>query len=463
MFDTRTYLTRREELKTRISSGVVLLMGNVESPINYADNHYPFRQDSTFLYYFGIAVPGLAAVIDIDENRTILFGDELGIDDIVWMGKLETLQERAAKSGVTEARPSRDLPGVVTKALQKDRPVHFLPPYRSANRIRLSLLLGIPIEQLAQSASVELIKVVVEQRSVKSAEEIAEIERAVDATVEMHMAIMQSAKPGMREQELAAMAQYIAQRSGCTLAYPTILTIRGEVLHNHYHGHTIRDGQLVLNDSGAETALGYAADLTRTFPAGQRFTPLQKAAYEVVLHALEAGTQALAPGVRFLDIHFLTCRALVGGLKDLGLMKGDTAAAIEAGAHALFFQCGTGHMMGLDVHDMEDLGEQYVGYTDTLRKDTNTFGLKSLRLGRELQAGFVVTVEPGLYFIPELIDRWKAENKLSAFINYDKVEEFRNFGGIRIEDDVLVTADGYRVLGKPLVKSVADIEALRTG
>lgn len=463
MFDTKTYVTRRNELKARLTSGMVLLSGNGESPINYPDNPYPFRQDSTFLYYFGIATPDLTAVIDIDENRTLLFGDEQSIDDVIWMGKQETLQAKAAASGVTGTRPTGALTGVITEALQKGRPIHFLPPYRPANRIRLSQVLGIPVERLSLAASVELIKAVVAQRSVKSPEEIAEIEKAVNVTVDMHLAVMRSAKTGMREQELAATVQYTAQRQGYALAYPTILTTRGQVLHNHYHGNTLREGQLVLNDSGAETPLGYAADLTRTFPAGRRFTPLQKDAYEVVLHALETATGTIAPRVRYLDIHFTACRALVDGLKDLGLMKGDIDAAVDAGAHTLFFQCGTGHMMGLDVHDMEDLGEQYVGYTDALRKDTQTFGLKSLRLARELQPGFVVTVEPGLYFIPELIDRWRAEKKLAAFINYDNVEKFRSFGGIRIEDDVLVTADGYRILGKPLAKSVTAIEALRDG
>ncbi len=461
MFSTQTYQSRRETLRTNVSSGIILLMGNTEAPINFRDNTYPFRQDSTFLYYFGIAAPNLAAVIDINEGHTIIFGNEMTLDDIVWMGRLETLREKAEKSGVAETRPTNLLAAMVMQAIENGRPVHFLPPYRSANVIRLAHLTGIAVEQVTEAASVELIKAVVAQRSIKSAEEVAEIEQAVSVSVDMHLMAMRLAKPGMSEQQIAVAVQHTAQQAGGALAYPTILTVRGEVLHNHYHGNVLKEGDMVLNDSGAETAMGYAGDLTRTFPAGKTFIALQKEAYNVVLNALESATAALKPGVRYLDIHLHSCRMLTEGLKALGLMRGDTDEAVAAGAHTLFFQCGTGHMMGLDVHDMEDLGEQYVGYTDTLRKDTSTFGLKSLRLGKALEAGYVLTVEPGLYFIPELIDRWKADNKLAEFIDYNKVEAFRNFGGIRVEDDILITADGYRVLGKPLAKTVAEIEAVR--
>lgn len=462
MFSTQTYLKRRESLKKQVSKGVVLLLGNGEAPINFRDNTYPFRQDSTFLYYFGINAPQLAAVIDVDADRTVIFGDELTMDDIIWMGRLETLAEKAGKVGVTETLPANALPAMMQEALQRQRPVHFLPPYRPANATRLSQLTGLPVAQLASSASVELIKAVVVQRSIKSAEELVEIERAVNISVAMHLAAMRLAMPGKTEQRVATEVHHVAQLAGSTLAYPTILTVRGEVLHNHHHGNVLQEGHLVLNDSGAETAMGYASDLTRTFPAGKTFTSLQKEAYEVVLHALQTATQALKPGTRYLDIHFLSCRMLVEGLNQLGLMQGDPEEAVAAGAHTLFFQCGTGHMMGLDVHDMEDLGEQYVGYTDTLPKDTVTFGLKSLRLGKELQAGYVLTVEPGLYFIPELIDRWKAEKKLARFINYERIEAFKGFGGIRIEDDIVITDTGHRILGQPLAKSVAEIEHIRS-
>ncbi|MGK6352855.1 aminopeptidase P family protein [Parapedobacter sp. DT-150] len=461
MFSQHTYISRREILAKRVSSGIVLLLGNGESPINFRDNTYPFRQDSTFLYYFGIQSPHLAAIIDIDENRTNIFGDELSMDEIIWMGRLETLREKANKTGVVHTLPSKELARIIREARQHQRMIHFLPPYRPDNSIRLSRLLEIPVEQLTQSASVELIKATVAQRSIKSADEIIEIEKAVNTSVDMHLAAMRLARPGMTEQRLAAEVDYIAQQAGGTLAYPTILTVRGEVLHNHYHGNVLAEGQLVLNDSGAETAMGYAGDLTRTFPAGRQFTSLQKEVYEVVRHALWTATDALKPGIRYLDIHFLACRTLVAGLKEVGLMQGNADEAVAAGAHTLFFQCGTGHMMGLDVHDMEDLGEQYVGYTEELPKDTTTFGLKSLRMGKALEAGYVLTVEPGLYFIPELIDQWKAENKLAPFINYRMVDHVKDFSGIRIEDNVVITDTGHRLLGKPLAKTPAEIEEIR--
>lgn len=459
MFHSTIYHQRREVLIERIGKGIVLLLGNGESPMNYADNTYPFRQDSTFLYYFGINEPYLAAVIDIDEGQTILFGDELGMDEIVWMGQLESLSSKANKVGVAHTRPSGQLANYLAQARQKQRPVHYLPPYRADNKLRLSALLG--VETVAQQGSEPLIKAVVAQRSIKSAEEVAEIEKAVNTTVDMHHYALQAARPGLNERDLAAGVQAIAQRAGGQLAYPTIMSINGQILHNHRHFNLLEEGQLLLNDSGAETGMGYAGDLTRTFPVGKSFSNKQKEVYQMVLDALEEASGALKPGARYLDIHFLSCKVLVEGLKALGLMKGDSDAAVAAGAHTLFFQCGTGHMMGLDVHDMEDLGEQYVGYTESLQKDTNTFGLKSLRLGRELRQGFVLTVEPGIYFIPELINLWKTENKHAAFINYDKVENYRYFGGIRIEDNLLITETDHRLLGKHLPKEIDEIEYIR--
>ncbi len=463
MFNIETYQTRRAKLIQRISTGVILFLGNQQTSINFRDNHYPFRQDSSFLYYFGIAFPDLAAIIDVDENRTILFGDELGVEDIIWMGKVETLNEKAARAGISLIEPSGSLSTVLATYVRQGRRIHYLPPYRSSNCIKLFRCLGIALDRIPQAASEELIRAIVAQRSLKSDEEIVEIEKAVEVSVEMQLTAMKMAKPGISEQQLAAEIQYVAQRSGYGLAYPTILTVRGEVLHNHYYGNTLKEGQLVLNDSGAETAMGYAGDLTRTFPVSGKFTALQRDVYEVVLESIERATDMLRPGVRFLDIHWLACQTLVEGLKGLGLMRGDTQEAVERGAHTLFFQCGTGHLMGLDVHDMEDLGEQYVGYTDRLQKDTTTFGLKSLRLGRELQAGFVLTVEPGLYFIPELIDQWRATDRLSEFINYAKMDTFRDFGGIRIEDDILITENGHRVLSDTLIKTAADIDDVRSG
>jgi len=461
MFDKEVYIKRRKTLKSEIASGILLFLGNEDSPMNYADNTYHFRQDSTFLYYFGISEPALAAIIDVDADEVILFGNEMGIDDIVWMGRQKTLKEKAEDSGLTNVQPAIKLEDYLSQNRQKKREIHFLPPYRPENKIKLSNWFDISFTELKNAASVKFIRAVVAQRSIKSAEEIVELDKAAALSADIHLMVMQQAKPGMYERELAAKIQEAALSSGGNLAYPVILTVRGEILHNHYHGNILQEGQMVLNDSGVETALGYAGDLTRTFPVSKKFSSEQKDIYNIVLDAYTNAKNALAPGVRYHDVHLTSCKTLAQGLKDMGLMRGNVDNAVEAGAHALFFQCGTGHMMGLDVHDMEDLGEQYVGYTDELKKNTTQFGLKSLRLGKALETGYVLTVEPGVYIIPELIDRWKAENKFAEFINYEKLEQFRNFTGIRVEDDFLITEKGSRMLGKHLALSVDEIESIR--
>lgn len=461
MFQKEVYLQRRAALKSKVNSGILLFMGNEDSPMNYKDNAYHFRQDSTFLYYFGINEPSLGAVIDLDADKTILFGNEMGIDDIVWMGRQKTLKEKSIDSGLTEVQPLDKLDDYLQKAVEKKQQVHFLPPYRAENKIKLSHWLNIPIAQLKEKASLTFIKAVVAQRSIKGPEEIVELNRAAALSADIHLMVMQQARPGMYERELAAKIEGAALATGGNIAYPVILTVRGEILHNHYHGNQLLDGQMVLNDSGVETALGYAGDLTRTFPVGKKFTVEQKDVYDVVLKAYTDAKNMLAPGVRYLDVHLTSCKTLAQGLKDIGLMKGNVDDAVAAGAHAMFFQCGTGHMMGLDVHDMEDLGEQYVGYTDDLLKNTTQFGLKSLRLGKALETGYVLTVEPGVYIIPELIDRWKAENQFSEYINYDRLEQFRHFSGIRIEDDFLITETGSTMLGKHLAITTDEVEAVR--
>ncbi len=455
MFNKVEYNYRRNRLKSNFNSGILLFLGNEESPINFFDNTYHFRQDSSFLYYFGISAPKLAAIIDIDENKTIVFGDEMSIDEIVWMGRQQTLHDKTLLSGVEVVEPSNHLSAYLRNAQDKKREIRFLPPYRAENKLKIASLLN------SNVPSIPFIKAVVAQRSIKSDIELIELDLASSISADMHVLAMQMARPGMKEREIAAALQQVAVKDGGNLAYPVILTVNGQILHNHYHGNTLKEGDLVLNDSGAETLMGYAGDLTRTFPAGKKFTPLQKEMYTIVLDAYTAAVQALKPGIKYLDIHNTSCLKLAEGLKAMGLMKGNLQDAVAEGAHALFFQCGTGHMMGLDVHDMEDLGEQYVGYTDKLKKNTTQFGLKSLRLGKKLAEGYVLTVEPGLYFIPELIEQWKAENKFADFINYDKVEEFKGFGGIRVEDDYVITDNGYQKLGKKLAISVADIEEIR--
>ena len=461
MFTKEIYTNRRKQLATSIGSGILLFMGNAESPMNFKDNAYHFRQDSTFLYYFGINEPHLAALIDLDEDKTIVFGDEMSLDDIVWMGRQETLQEKCTASGVDVLHVSAALESYLENALAQTRQIHFLPPYRGENKIRLANALQLPIHELAAAVSIVFIKAVVAQRSIKSAEEIQELHQAASASADIHLMVMQMARPGQTERDLVAAIQQAAVASGGQLAYPAIVTTRGEILHNHFYGNTLKEGQLVLNDSGVETALGYAGDLTRTFPVSKKFTAEQKAVYDIVLDAYQQATNLLSPEVRYLDVHLKACKTLATGLKDMGLMKGNIDDAIEQGAHAMFFQCGTGHMMGLDVHDMEDLGEAYVGYTETLTKNTSQFGLKSLRVGKQLEPGYVLTVEPGIYFIPELMDQWGASNKFADYINYDKLQAFRDFSGIRVEDDFLITSTGHEMLGKPLALTTVEIEAIR--
>lgn len=459
MFSKQTYTQRRDQLKKNLKEGVVLFLGNIENPRNFKDNAYPFRQDSTFLYYFGIQEPKLAAILDLDNDKTIVFGDELSIDEIVWMGQLESIHSKAERAGVEETRAYNKLAKYIAKAQKDNRKVHFLPPYQSVNKIVLSNLLGAPIDAL--KPSVPLINAIATQRSIKEEQEIAEIEKAVNITNAMHLKAMAKAKPGIKEYELVAEIQKIGAAHEMPFSYPPIVTVKGQTLHNHYHGNTLEKGDMILNDSGVETSMGYAADLTRTFPVDQKFTSRQRELYEVVHRAFKASQAILKPGLNFKEVHLKTAEVLTEGLIALGLMKGDVKESVAQDAFTLFFQCGVGHYMGLDVHDMEDLGEQYVGYTQDDPKDQHSFGWKSLRLGRPLKAGNVVTVEPGIYVIPELIDIWEKENKLSAFINYDKVNEYRDFGGIRIEDDLLITEDGYRLLGDGLISSADAVEAYR--
>jgi Xaa-Pro aminopeptidase len=460
LFDKQAYVSRRQALQQTIGSGLIVLMGNEESSMNYKDNWYPFRQDSTFLYYFGLDVAGLGAVIDTESGEIVVFGNELSMDDIVWTGPLPSVREMAAAVGVSQTAPYNDIATYIRKARFAGRTVHILPPYRPENKIRLGEWLQIPVQDVDGQVSLPLIKAVIKQRVIKEAAEVAEIEKAVSITADMHVAGMQFARPGMKEYEVAAKVQEVAFAAGGRLSYPIICTVNGETLHNHYHGNTIREGQMLLLDAGAENDLHYAGDLTRTFPVGKIFTTQQRAVYDIVLHSMDHAISLLKPGVRFRDVHAGACEKLVEGLASIGIMKGNAAEAVAAGAHTLFFQCGLGHMMGMDVHDMEDLGEQYVGYSDDLHK-SKEFGWKSLRLGRAVEPDYVLTIEPGVYIIPSLIDQWVAEKKHTNFINYTELEKYRDFSGIRVEDNFLVTADGNRKLGKHLPKTAAEIEAFR--
>lgn len=457
MFKSEFYARRRKLLKKQIGRGILLFMGNEECPMNYPANTYPFRQDSSFLYYFGLNSPGLAAVVDIDENKDILFGDDIGIEDIIWMGHLPKMKDRAREVGVGRTAPRKAFEEYVKKALAAGRPVHYLPPYRALTARVLGELLKVPHKDLKAKASGAFIKAVVDQRLVKSKEEIKEIEGALEVTRDMYLAAMKLAKPGRYEREVSGAMEGIALSRGYRLAFPPIVTVNGQTLHNHYHGNLLTKGRLLVVDVGAESEMSYACDITRTVPVGGKFNRRQKDVYDIVLSGQETAIRAMKPGVMFKDVHLKAAGTMVRGLKDLGLMKGDAAEAVAKGAHALFFPHGLGHNMGLDVHDMEDLGENHVGYNDSVKR-SDQFGLAYLRMARELRPGYVMTVEPGIYFIPALVEKWRKEKKHLEFIAYDKVEKFLDFGGVRLEDDVLVTEKGRRVLGPPIPKTPADVE-----
>ena len=441
-----TYIRRRERLKRDLGSGLLLFLGNDEVGMNYADNTYRFRQDSTFLYFFGLDYAGLAAVIDIDGGRDIVFGNELTIDDIVWTGTQPTLREKAATVGITTTLPMSELRNIIDQARRQGQPIHFLPPYRGDHKVWLWELLGVEPAAQAAGASVPLIKAIVAQRNYKSEEEIRLIEESVDLSTEMHLAAYRTVRPGIHESQVAAAVEEVACRHGNALAFPTIATVQGQVLHNHGFIHELREGDIFLLDAGAETRSHYAGDLSSSMPVGDRFTDRQAEIYHIHLRSFRAAVSTLRLGVPFRDAHIAAATEIARGMKDLGLMKGDPAEAAETGAYALFFPCGLGHMVGLDVHNMENLGEQYVGYAEGQQK-SRQFGFKSLRLARPLEKGFVFTVEPGIYFIPELMDKWEAEGLFSDFICYDKLKPWRNFTGLRNELNYVMTADGARLLG----------------
>lgn len=457
LFPATTYASRRTELAKNVGEGMVLLPGNNDAPMNFRDNIYPFRQDSNFLYYAGLQQPGLAILLDCESNESVLFGNDASIDEIIWTGPTTSVKSLGELVGIRRTMPFHQSKEKLQEAKNKGRQIHFLNPYRDDLRILLSTLLNIPINVLEEQSSDKLIAAIANQRLFKTEEEILEIEKAVNITGEMHLAAMRMARTGIREQEIVSQILEIATLNGGYYSFPPIVTIHGETLHNHYYGNILKKGDLLLVDAGAETEMGYAGDMTRTFPVGQKFTEVQQSLYEIVLMAHQEAIDALKPGIAFRDVHLIASRKLADGLKAMNLMHGDMEEAVNAGAHAMFFQCGLGHLMGLDVHDMENLGEEKVGYADGISKSTQ-FGLKSLRLGRKLHEGFVLTVEPGIYIIPALIDLWKSENKFSEFINYNELEKFRNFGGIRIEEDFVITEKGCRRLGLEVPKSIEDVE-----
>ena len=459
MFPKTSYINRRDRLRKEIGSGLLLFPGNSESAFNYPANTYTFRQDSAFSYFFGLDHPDFVGVMDIESGIDYIFGDEVDLDDIIWMGPQPTVSEQAARVGVESTATLEALEGFLTTAINKGRKVHYLPPYRGETMIQLEHWLGIHHTKLKQSVSLELIKGVIKLRSIKDELEIADIESMVDVAYDMHTTAMKMAYPGIKEQVISGAIEGISLAYGGPVSFPVILSVNGQVLHNHGHNNFLRQGQLLVVDAGAESSLHYASDITRTCPVGGRFSQRQKEIYEIVLAANMKGIATTKPGIPYRDSHFAACETITQGLKDIGLMKGDVKEAVAAGAHAMFLPHGLGHMLGMDVHDMEGLGQIYVGYDDEFRP-SEQFGTAYLRMGRRVQTGMVITNEPGIYFIPELIDLWRSQGKFTEFINYEMLETYKDFGGIRIEDDILVTETGCRVLGKPIPKTVDEVEAI---
>ena len=456
MFKKEIYIERREKLKSLIGAGLIILPGNQESPRNYRGNDYKFEQDSTFLYYFGMDIPNLIGIIDVDNNMEYIFGTDFTLDDIIWMGEQKLLKDFAKDAGVETFIEMSEFDNFVSKFLEEKREALFLPQYRAENIMQLSKSFKINPFEFDKVVSEKLIKAVIEQRNTKSEIEIEELEKAVNITRQMHLEAMKVVKAGMKEYEVVAALEAVAAKYNASTSFFTIFTKNGQTLHNHYHGNTLEDGDIVVLDAGARSESGYCGDMTTSFPVSGKFSERQKDIYTLLIEMFEKAEELVRPGITYKEVHLEICKVLARGMKARGLMKGDIEEAVKAGAHALFFPHGLGHMIGLDVHDMEALGENFVGYEDFPR-DTQ-FGLKSLRLARKLKPGYVFTIEPGIYFIPELIRRWKEAKKFTEFLNYDEIEKYLSFGGMRYEGDFLITENGARRLGEKMPKYPHEVE-----
>ena len=460
MFSKETYVRRRAELKKLVKSGIIILFGNNDSPANFpANSYYPFRQDSSFLYYFGLRRDGLVGVIDVDNDTETLIGDDIDIDDIVWYGSVDSVSDMAGQCGVANWAPMKKLASICNEALRAKRKIHFLPPYRYDIKLHIFDLLGIHPNQQKESASMDLIMAVIKMRSTKEPQEIEELERAAVIGYKMHTTAMRLTKPGVTEKYIGGQLTGIAESYGAMVSFPTIFSQHGEIMHGNPSMAKLEAGRLALCDAGAETLENYCSDNTRTMPVSGKYTQRQLEIYSIVEACHDYTLQVAKPGVKWYDVHMAVCRLMTDRLKELGLMKGDTEEAVKAGAHAMFLPHGLGHMMGMDVHDMESLDQRYVGFDDEVQPSTQ-FGTNCLRMGRRLQEGFVVTDEPGIYFIPDLIDSWHKSGHCKEFINFDLLETYKDFGGIRIEDDLLITKDGCRFIGKDRIPyHPKDVEA----
>ena len=460
MFSSEIYLKRRAELTKRVGKGVILLPGNVESPFNYPNNTYPFRQDSTFLYYFGQNVPSLAAVIDAESGVATMYGDDFTVEDIIWMGPQAKISELAAEVGVSESKPMAKLYDDVREAIAKGREVHYLPPYRGETKLMLCDLLGKKPEELHAGKSIDLMFAVAEMRERKGEEEIAALEEAFEIGYQMHTTAMRYTRLGRTEHEVAAMVDAMALRYGTGVSFTTIFSQHGEVLHNHDHSGILTDGRLVLCDCGGEHKNNYVSDHTRTFPVNGKFKQKQKDIYNIVLRAHDAAAEALRPEMMYTEYSDVAARTLLEGLKELDLVRGSVEDAMAAGAAYLFMPHGLGHGMGLDVHDCENIGERSFSLEEVIEQAKQAACCITRQYWR-LVPGTVLSDEPGIYFVPALIDKMRAEGKYKGIVNYDKLDEYRDFGGIRLEDDLLVTATGSKIIGnKTIPIKVEDVEAI---
>ena len=466
MFSKEVYARRRQTLVAKMADsaadgkrGIALFIGNTEAPAQYKDNCYKFRQDSTWLYFFGIDQPLYAAIIDLDNGNETVFANDVEIGDIIWMGPQPSVASVAASVGVEKSAPYTDLNAAVAKVLAEGRPVHFVKPSRYYNTMKIASLLGCGTDEVAGRFSLALTKAIISMRLVKEDCEIEAIDDACNLGYEMHTVARNSIVPGIIEQEIVGKMDGVTLSKGWGISFPTILTQHGETLHNHLHDKIIEPGKLMVIDAGAESNVHYASDFTRTYPTSGKFTAKQREIYQIVCDCNEFAFSMTRPGISYREVHLKTMHLMLEELRALDIVRGDVQDMVEAGIAGLFMPHGLGHNMGLDVHDMEDYGENYVGYDDDQSRSPQ-LGLGSLRMARKLVPGNVITDEPGIYFIPALIEKWKSEKTDQGFVNYQKLESYYDFGGIRLEDDVLVTADGARRLGKErLPISPDDVEA----
>lgn len=459
MFDKDVYISRRKRLKELVGNGLVLIVGNSESPMSYSDNSYNFIQDSTFLYYFGLNSPDLVGVMDVDSDEDYIFGKEFTMDDIIWMGQQRTFKERAKDVGIESFVELEKMKEILKRDKDNERIIHFTNQYRVENSLKISRLLGLSLDEVNEKFSKRLVDGIIEMRSLKRDYEIAELEKATNVTREMHLVAMKNVKVGMKGYELVALLEAVAKKYNATTSFHTICTTNGQILHNHFHGNIFKEGDIVLLDCGARLENGYCGDMTTVFPVSGRFDSRQKDIYSLLIEMFDRAEECTKPGVTNKSVHLEVCKVLVEGLIKRGIMRGSVDEIVDAGAHALFFPHGLGHMIGLDVHDMENFGENNVGYDNVTKREIQ-FGLKSLRMGKELSPGYVLTIEPGIYFIPELIKKWEKEGKFKEYINYEEVKKYLDFGGMRYEGDFLITENGNRRLGDKMPKYDYEIEEI---